>query len=276
MIKGVVTDIKSLRHYLAKVDNDRHGVILSKTLNVNVNGTHDLVVANGYIRITVILFFNRRAKRALGLNACRNGHDEIVALNRDLVNYRTVLYGNVENYVKILHFGEFCTVIVVVTEGILLIIVLSSIKTKREAALARRKTHIIVSDVGSHLESDRNDYLTRIEALSALSVRKKDAVCRDLALYRIAKSTNGAHIVELRSATDISGGSFNKVHVDNVGKLAYLTVSNNAERVLERKAAGIYDLNVAHLGVTGLPLIVIENRLSAFILCIDPKTVKVG
>ena len=65
-------------------------------------------------------------------------------------------------------------------------------------------------------------------------------------------------------------------NVDNLCELAYLSVRIKEHLIIEREAALVRYLDVADLGITGLPIFVKEDRAGRVILCVLPIYVVFG
>ena len=111
---------------------------------------------------------------------------------------------------------------------------------------------ILVACVFAHLKREGNDSLIAcLLELAHYGESAGDHVCQ---------RTNAGFDGKIGAVAELLSG-IKEIYVDRFRQDAYLAKRNDAKNVSEGKVALVYDLDMANLGITGLPLVVVEDLL---------------
>ena len=222
-----------------------------------VNGTHLLVFCKLDVGLGGVLQSNRELQTGSAVSKLytRGDYSRCIACVRGSISTSHALvvksYGNACR--TTLEAGEnsrCCTCIVIVAEAIELAGRLSCDQLYREASVTELKVLVIVTCALLHLECKGNSVACAACEVACAGLTKR---CKNL-----GKSAELRCIGKSVAAGNLNC-RINVVHVDYVCELGNLTVCNEGHLVLKSKAANVCNLDMANLGVTGLPLVVVKD-----------------
>ena len=160
--------------------------------------------------------------------------------------------------------GEIGILIVIRIKAIALVVILRGKQTDIKG-ISDVGALIIIARILLHMHGDAHDDLARKHAVRSLVCREQRTVdYGDLIVHHVLQGAQKRQAADLILRSGCNKGIVAADHVasdvDHLGKLAHLTRGNDIHQILEGKAARIHDLDIADLGIAGLPFVVIKGR----------------
>ena len=171
-------------------------------------------------------------------------------------------------------YREIRVLVVISVEAILLVIILSRKQLDVER-ITDAGSLILVTRTFLHVHGNAHNNLAGKHILCTLVSRKQCTACYGSTIgydaFQRSQKLQTSHLVcHSRSDKRIIAAHHVEADVDDLGKLADLSRGNDIHQIFEGKIACIHDLDIAKLGISGLPLIMIKCRSRVLSLGILP------
>ena len=286
VVKLNVAIVKSEGSNACNLDLHRNGVIIGDTIDVNVEcnlGLRCFVHLNVSLAILNLLYGEGELVRAVsnlyalgnnGVNALARdigcGRDLVIASGLNSCGCTAVDSGSIGPY-------DLGIIVVTVAKGVALVAELGCVELNIKGR-ADGLALVLVACGLLHVERDADYDLLGEVAVCGLALGEEHAACDStVGSEKIGESANLNEAAELvlcgRCYEVTVSSNYVVVYVDDLSKITYLAVGADVHLILEGEAALVGNLHIANLGITGLPIIIIEYRSGICALGVVPNDV---